>query len=399
MFEYFAELDNNLYNRFKTLEKNMRSASNSFYDSYREVVEEFCKVVCRNSGLNADGNTRLNNLINSDAFCTVLLCCGTDDEDIKKIKNYVLKINKHVHSKEKEINFEQTVNYLKTLHSFTEKYCLSKGIVVKPVDLNEIQALYSEYEKEFEIKQRFDKRFSEYEEFSRQKQSDYRDTEWERIEAQRRWREEVEYKKKVEEANRYFFDHAHQTLCYSYSNKKFRIFKLSLLILLSVYVLLSFIIVITAAKVEYFWVWLHNPLQILYLIFLLRFITIKPEMEPFKLEGKMTYKLEYGKYLSVGDFKTRYTVCNVLSLLSLLCSIYDYLSLGNGGTVMRVNAVLQILAFGVSVAIYTISRVFFTDYMVTHLTGFDPLNKKFRECYLLSGQTMSKEQFENFISD
>ena len=45
MFEYLQQIDNRIYDRYLTLEKNIKAASNSFYDSFLDLQENFLKYV------------------------------------------------------------------------------------------------------------------------------------------------------------------------------------------------------------------------------------------------------------------------------------------------------------------------------------------------------------------
>ena len=45
MFKHLHEIDYKLYERYLTLEKNIKAASNSFYDAYLDLQEQFVKDV------------------------------------------------------------------------------------------------------------------------------------------------------------------------------------------------------------------------------------------------------------------------------------------------------------------------------------------------------------------
>ena len=45
MFSYLKKIDEKIYDRYLTVERNIKSASNSFYDSYLDLVEQFLKIV------------------------------------------------------------------------------------------------------------------------------------------------------------------------------------------------------------------------------------------------------------------------------------------------------------------------------------------------------------------
>ena len=51
MFSFLKELDYRLFERYRTLERNIKSASNSFYDSYLDLQEQFLRIVLEKEGV------------------------------------------------------------------------------------------------------------------------------------------------------------------------------------------------------------------------------------------------------------------------------------------------------------------------------------------------------------
>ena len=51
MFGFLKDLDYRLFERYRTLERNIKSASNSFYDSYLDLQEQFLRIVLENEGV------------------------------------------------------------------------------------------------------------------------------------------------------------------------------------------------------------------------------------------------------------------------------------------------------------------------------------------------------------
>ena len=45
MFKFLDDIDHNLYERYLTLERNIKARSNSFYDAYLDLQEHFVKIV------------------------------------------------------------------------------------------------------------------------------------------------------------------------------------------------------------------------------------------------------------------------------------------------------------------------------------------------------------------
>ena len=51
MFKFLENIDHNLYERYLTLERNIKARSNSFYDSYLDMQEHFVKLVLAEQGV------------------------------------------------------------------------------------------------------------------------------------------------------------------------------------------------------------------------------------------------------------------------------------------------------------------------------------------------------------
>ena len=47
MFKFLQEIDGKLYQRYLTIERNVKAGSNSFYDSYLDLQEQFVKLVAK----------------------------------------------------------------------------------------------------------------------------------------------------------------------------------------------------------------------------------------------------------------------------------------------------------------------------------------------------------------
>ena len=56
MFEYLIQIEPRLYDRYLTVERNIKSASNSFYDSYLDMQEQFVKTVIMAAGIDFKPN-------------------------------------------------------------------------------------------------------------------------------------------------------------------------------------------------------------------------------------------------------------------------------------------------------------------------------------------------------
>ena len=148
MFEFLAEIDNKLYDRYLTIEKNIKSCSNSFYDSYLDMQECFVKVVLENNNFEYDKETcgyllRKNDV--KEFFFNTLL---VDEFTYNKMQDYTLKVNKHKHKNEKKIQIDTIVSYLKIFYDASSAYAKYKNINCAEYDANSFIEIYGIYEKE-----------------------------------------------------------------------------------------------------------------------------------------------------------------------------------------------------------------------------------------------------------
>ena len=75
MFDFLKEIDGRLYERYLTLERNVKAGSNSFYDAYLDMQEHFVKLVC--DGLSMELQKSKN--IHSFSHCLKLLMFHFDN--------------------------------------------------------------------------------------------------------------------------------------------------------------------------------------------------------------------------------------------------------------------------------------------------------------------------------
>lgn len=127
MFEIIDELSEPIQGRYETLVRNIKSASNSFYDSYIDLLEEIGKDVAARNGVDVDGKTA-GYIFRNREF---LEKAGIEVPILEKINDYILKINKHKHRKEKEVSLESVISYMRALHDLLIPYAAM--VTEKPV--------------------------------------------------------------------------------------------------------------------------------------------------------------------------------------------------------------------------------------------------------------------------
>jgi hypothetical protein len=112
-----------LTNRFYTLERNIKSKSNSFYDSYLDLLEATLKYFLDENEITYDDSKTCGYLVKEESIKNFLV--GTlklDDYTYAKLPDYIKKCNDHKHKKEKWLQVEGVINFLKVYFDFVNYY-------------------------------------------------------------------------------------------------------------------------------------------------------------------------------------------------------------------------------------------------------------------------------------
>lgn len=126
MFEFLKQLDERLYVRYQTLERNIKAASNSFYDSFLDLQEQFIKFVIARFDIDASVRETCGALLKRDDVSAVFKDqLHIDDYTFNKMKDYTLKVNAHKHKGEKCIQVETVLHY--RYHGDCFGYCVFVG--------------------------------------------------------------------------------------------------------------------------------------------------------------------------------------------------------------------------------------------------------------------------------
>lgn len=151
MFSYFKMIHPNLYERYLTLERNIKAKSNSFYDSYLDLVENFIKNLLREIGYESKSNETCGAILRKTevrAFLTEAI--GFDEHTYDKLGDYTLKVNAHKHKLEKTVQLETVISYLSILHAALSAYARYKGAPVKAFNKDYFSTIFGEFERENE---------------------------------------------------------------------------------------------------------------------------------------------------------------------------------------------------------------------------------------------------------
>lgn len=127
MFESLKSINERVFNRAKTVEKNIKAASNSFYDSYLDLTEELLKTIAETANIELTTRMTCGDILRYNEFKSFLTeTLKLDDYTYGKLCDYTLKINAHKHKNEKNVQIETVANYLRVLHSLVNAFLFTK---------------------------------------------------------------------------------------------------------------------------------------------------------------------------------------------------------------------------------------------------------------------------------
>ena len=149
MFEYLIEIEPRLYDRFLTVERNVKAASNSFYDAYLDLQEQFIKTVAVSCGFDIKARETCGELLRrtdvQNYFKDIL---HIDDFTYNKMQDYTLKVNAHKHKGEKNIQIDTIVSYMKIFYNATKAFAVYKNIDIPDFDADCFINIFGYFEKE-----------------------------------------------------------------------------------------------------------------------------------------------------------------------------------------------------------------------------------------------------------
>ena len=138
MFKFLEKIDIRLYERYLTVERNIKAASNSFYDAYLDMQEQFVKLVCERFVIDISVHESCGAILKKenvkDIFTKKL---NIDDHVYNKMQDYTLKVNAHKHKGEKHIQIETIVSYMRVMY-----YAIVSFVKNITVEINEFDAQY-----------------------------------------------------------------------------------------------------------------------------------------------------------------------------------------------------------------------------------------------------------------
>jgi len=126
--------------RYLTLERNIKSKSNSFYDSYLDLLEATIKYFLDENNIVYDPTRTCGFIVRTENVKIFLKdFLKIDDYTYNKINDYIKKCNDHKHKKEKIVTIEGFINYLKVYFDLVNYY------------LDYIKAIRIEFDSEYYV--------------------------------------------------------------------------------------------------------------------------------------------------------------------------------------------------------------------------------------------------------
>ena len=148
MFEYLQQIDDKIYDRYLTLEKNIKSASNSFYDSYLDLQENLLKFIVSKDGIKLFTHESCGALLKrSEVKELFLQKYGLDSYTYEKMSDYAKKANEHKHRKEKSVEVDTIVSYMHVFYDLSSSYALYQGVFVAQFDGKYFKSIFGSMEK------------------------------------------------------------------------------------------------------------------------------------------------------------------------------------------------------------------------------------------------------------
>ena len=149
MFNFLDSIDHNLYERYLTLERNIKARSNSFYDAYLDLQEHFVKLVLADQTFEIKVQETCGAILRkAEVEAYFMETLQLDEYTYNKMQDYTLKVNAHKHKGEKTVQIETIVNYLRVFYNAASAYASSKAIDANGFDANYYISIFGIFEKE-----------------------------------------------------------------------------------------------------------------------------------------------------------------------------------------------------------------------------------------------------------
>lgn len=149
MLNDLVYFDNSIVGRYRTVERNIKSKSNSFYDSFLDLLENTIKRILVLENVPYDEKFTCGTLLREESIEKFFKEeIGVDDYTYSKCKDYIAKVNRHKHFNEHMINIDTVVTYVKVYYNLVSDYLKYKGKEVSPFNADYYNSIYGLTERE-----------------------------------------------------------------------------------------------------------------------------------------------------------------------------------------------------------------------------------------------------------
>ena len=114
--------------RYETVERNIKSKSNSFYDSYLDLLEATIKCILQDNDVEYEGTRTCGYILKTEpvtSFFKDALRIG--EHTLSKLPDYIKKCNDHKHKKEKILGIDAVINFMNVYFSLVNAYLIFIG--------------------------------------------------------------------------------------------------------------------------------------------------------------------------------------------------------------------------------------------------------------------------------
>ena len=149
MIDALSYFDNSIVGRYRTVERNIKSKSNSFYDSFLDLLENTIKRILGLESIEYDEKYTCGALLREDRIIAFFKNeIGVDDYTYTKCKDYIAKVNRHKHFNEHMISIDTVVTYMKVYHNLVSDYLHFKDKECSSFDADYFNSIYGSTERE-----------------------------------------------------------------------------------------------------------------------------------------------------------------------------------------------------------------------------------------------------------
>ena len=384
MLDFLNYFGNKVVGRYKTVESNIRNRSNSFYDSFLDLLEDTVKVILMNEDIGYDGRTCGEILREPDANNFFKHKANVDKDVYAKVGDYIKKINEHKHHNEKYVNVDTVINYMSTYYEFVVPYLAYKGVETKPFNEAYFRGIYGIT---LERSKELDNVTQKVEEFvsSTNTRIDEHDT---RIAALEAWSQEfnmrqmqpqtvpvqkpVANKPNEKEVMHWFFRTSRKSWRWFGNQQELNKSKsLAILshVLLLVLGLVSTIVTSISAKIYTTFTFFENVWLIFGIILLVYAIKAKLKYESGELAKNTNYKYKQDQFglWNPGKERVVFKIFRWIGIISVIANIiYIWMKASN---ISWLATILEVLFLGAIVFSFFMNVALFAQYTIIYLEG------------------------------